>query len=184
MHHEKAEALAELVRQRRGEIVVCWRDRKDAFCELAEPPLEIGNDVAGSPPDHWNGDALSSHGANDEQAVVEIGERKGGLRASGPQLVNERRCVIDAEWIRLTHYNFDVSVLGRSAQAPGLGDTVGGVLIHNCDVLDFAPRRSRNCDCVIDLRTANYRGLGSHLEDALQPPAGNLVSECLSDKGD
>src|SRR5262245_64183854 len=63
MHHEVAEALAEQVRQGGGEIVVCGRDREHVLCELAEPLLEIGNDVARGPANCRNGHALSSHSA-------------------------------------------------------------------------------------------------------------------------
>src|SRR5262245_55720612 len=35
LHHEVAEALAERVSQRRGEIVICWRDREHILRKLA-----------------------------------------------------------------------------------------------------------------------------------------------------
>src|SRR5262245_21551922 len=84
VHHEETEALAERVRQRGGEIVVCRRNRKHVLCGFAKPFLEIGNDVTGRPADHRNGDTLLSHGAYDEKAIVEIGERECRLCARGP----------------------------------------------------------------------------------------------------
>src|SRR5262249_45474351 len=71
----------------------------------------------------------------------------------------------------------NVGVLGGSAQAPGLGYTVGGVLVHDCYLLDLAAGRFRYREGVIDLRPPDYRGFGSDLEDALQAAAGDLVSE-------
>src|SRR5262245_11803773 len=99
VHHEVAESLTEQVRQRGGEIVVCGRDREHVLCELAEPLLEIGDDVAARPANCRNGYALLPHGANDEEAVVQIGHWKYRLRAGITQLADERRRIVDAERI-------------------------------------------------------------------------------------
>src|SRR5262245_43715809 len=87
-----------------------------------------------------------------KKAVIEIGERECRLGATCPQFVNERRRVVDAEWIGLIHHDLNVGVLCGSTHASRLGDTVGGVFVHDRDLLDLPAGRFRNCEYVIDLR--------------------------------
>src|SRR5262249_32794020 len=96
--------------------------------------------------------------------------------------LNERGCVIDAKRIGLIHHDVDVGVLCGSTQASGLSDAIGAVLIHDRDLLDFTSRRCGYCDRVIDLRSPEYRGCWSHLENVVQAATSNLVSECHGEK--
>lgn len=79
-----------------------------ALCRaIAEPFLEIGNDVACRPADHRNRHARLPNRADDKETVVEIGERAPEARNL---LMSGVVSVIDLY----------VGVLGSSAQAPGL----------------------------------------------------------------
>src|ERR671931_2069826 len=77
--HEVAEALAESLGELGREIVIGRSDGQHAFGEFTQAFLEIGDDVTGRAAHRGCVQPLLPHGADDEQAVVEIGDREGHL---------------------------------------------------------------------------------------------------------
>ncbi len=139
VHHEISETLAESIGQFRREVIIRGIDREHILGKFAKALFEIRNNVPGRTADRRDGELLLPHGANDQQAVVEIGDRKNRLRPRSTQLVDQWRRVGDPERIGVVHDDFDIGGFGAGAQAVSLGGAIRRILVHDGDLFDLAP---------------------------------------------
>ena len=182
MHHEGLETLAIALGRGGVEVVIGRADRQYAVGVVAQSLGKVRDDIAGRTADDQGRDFLLAQRPHDQQAVVQVRDRKDHLRLGSAQLVDQWRHIGDAQRVGLIEHDFHIGGLGRSAQTRCGRSAESGVLVKDRDLVDFG-RAAEQVSGKSELGFADHAAFGRDLEDVLETAPGQQIGIRHRDQG-